>query len=272
MSSKHPNATREELGQRTDLGIMHSVKMTAPIVYSAPVTGYHVRHHRRFDLFGGSKPWDKTEWTAQDDRLRGGISTSHLTIHPIPGSSLDSPGTIATFYGNLDTKTLGGAGFASQRTVGDDRRWDLNDYYGIEVVVLIPPSNTGLIELDDEPTPAPIKERIYTIVVKDCIIRGEPDAGKEISWEWNFKPKFGKEELEEAEHHHKKGPVKQYFKANWGDFKAFYRGRPVDVGKRLDVGRIKRVSIMIRSFFQEQQDGDFSVSLVSISAVGGGEA
>lgn len=244
-------------------------------MYSGPVINYHHHHHHfhhRVDLFGGSKPWDQAEWTAQDDRLRGGTSISHLTIHPISGSAASpgSPSAIATFHGNLDTKTLGGAGFASQRTVGDDRRWDLSDYNGIEVSVLIPPSNADLIELGDELVPAPIKERIYTIVVKDCIIRGEPDAGREISWEWNFKPSVGKEEVEEAGHDHKeKGPTKQHFKASWEDFKAFYRGRPVDEEKKLDAGKIKRFSIMIRSFFQEQQDGDFSVSLISISAVGG---
>lgn len=77
--------------------------------------------------------------------------------------------------------------------------------------------------------------------MKDCITRGEP--GREISWEWNFKSKFRAEELEEEGHH--KGPVKQYFRANWGEFKAFYRGRPVDE-ENLDVGKIKRFSIMIR--------------------------
>lgn len=39
----------------------------------------------------------------------------------------------ARFYGNLDIKTLGGAGFASQRTVGEDRSWDLSDYAGIQL-------------------------------------------------------------------------------------------------------------------------------------------
>lgn len=39
----------------------------------------------------------------------------------------------ARFYGNLDIKTLGGAGFASQRTVGEDRSWDLSGYAGIQL-------------------------------------------------------------------------------------------------------------------------------------------
>jgi hypothetical protein len=32
----------------------------------------------------------------------------------------------AQFHGVLDIETLGGAGFASQRTTGDDRKWDLS--------------------------------------------------------------------------------------------------------------------------------------------------
>lgn len=39
----------------------------------------------------------------------------------------------ARFYGNLDIKTLGGAGFASQRTVGEDKNWDLSEYAGIQL-------------------------------------------------------------------------------------------------------------------------------------------
>jgi hypothetical protein len=39
----------------------------------------------------------------------------------------------ARFYGTLDIKTLGGAGFASQRTVSEDKNWDLSDYAGIQL-------------------------------------------------------------------------------------------------------------------------------------------
>jgi len=39
----------------------------------------------------------------------------------------------ARFYGNLDIKTLGGAGFASQRTVSEDKNWDLSEYAGIQL-------------------------------------------------------------------------------------------------------------------------------------------
>ena len=39
----------------------------------------------------------------------------------------------ARFYGELDIKTLGGAGFASQRTVTEDSNWDLSGYAGIQL-------------------------------------------------------------------------------------------------------------------------------------------
>jgi Complex I intermediate-associated protein 30 (CIA30) len=45
-------------------------------------------------------------------------------------------GETATFNGTLDINTLGGAGFASQRTTGEDRLWDLSPYDGIEIEIL----------------------------------------------------------------------------------------------------------------------------------------
>ena len=41
----------------------------------------------------------------------------------------------ARFYGELDIKTLGGAGFASQRTVSEDKTWDLSGYAGIQLEI-----------------------------------------------------------------------------------------------------------------------------------------
>lgn len=39
----------------------------------------------------------------------------------------------ARFYGELDIKTLGAAGFASQRTVAENSTWDLSGYAGIQL-------------------------------------------------------------------------------------------------------------------------------------------
>src|ERR1700761_2250570 len=41
----------------------------------------------------------------------------------------------ARFHGDLDIETLGGAGFASQRTTGDDREYDLSEFAGIQLEV-----------------------------------------------------------------------------------------------------------------------------------------
>jgi len=225
-------------------------------------TGLH--HHHHLDLFGGSRPWNETEWVAQDDRLRGGASISHLNLTQAPFPH-GSQCTIATFYGTLDSKTLGGTGFASQRTIDEDYNWDLDSYEGLEVVVLNPPSTEEYVELQSGL--APLNDRVYTILLKDCIIRGEPDAGREISWQWDFKPSLRNPMSQCCGK--KTGPFRQEFNALWEDFKPFYRGRLVDTDKKLNTKTIKRFSIMIRSFFQEQPDGTFAVSLVSISAVGG---
>jgi hypothetical protein len=48
-------------------------------------------------------------------------------------SFLEIKDSTARFHGTLDIETLGGAGFASQRTTGDDREWDLSDYAGIQL-------------------------------------------------------------------------------------------------------------------------------------------
>lgn len=87
------------------------------------------------------RPWNPLDWTSSDDRVRGGSSYSELSCSPV------SP--IAEFRGNLDIKTLGGAGFASQRTTGEDRSWDLSFYDGLEL---------GIAASDDKQ---------YTLVVKD---------------------------------------------------------------------------------------------------------
>ena len=42
---------------------------------------------------------------------------------------------VARFHGTLDIKTLGGAGFASQRTASDDLKLDLSEYAGIQLAI-----------------------------------------------------------------------------------------------------------------------------------------
>ncbi|KAF9761020.1 hypothetical protein IL306_004004 [Fusarium sp. DS 682] len=175
-------------------------------------------------IFGGPKAWDCSLWTASDDRVRGGSSISHLQCHP--GQ--------AKFYGHLDTKTLGGAGFASQRTIGD-LALDFSSTEGIRLALGCDNSN-----------------QTFTLNVKDTIPAKREDGRDEagVSWEVDFKaPEKG-------------GEV--FFK--WDEFKATYRGREVEDPAPLKLNDIKRLSIMARSFF-DKQDGDFQLYVDWIAAV-----
>ena len=109
-------------------------------------------------------------WTAVDDRVRGGSSVSYLK----PSAGVTNG---AVFYGNLDTKTLGGAGFASQATkpsssssfslsnfVGsstDDLHWDLSGYDGIEL-------RLGAFD-----------KKTYTFTIKDTVPDSKRADGRE---------------------------------------------------------------------------------------------
>ncbi|KAI9722354.1 MAG: hypothetical protein M1812_001826 [Candelaria pacifica] len=187
--------------------------------------------HQLF-LFGGGNSWSSGDWTASDDRVRGGKSQSYLDCSP------NEP--TAKFHGNLDIKTLGGAGFASQRTTGEERSWDLSAYDGIEL---------DLVKAD---------EKQYTLILKDELLPPNPDNGREqstISYEYDFR--FGASSAKDKS-------TKLF--VPWSDFKATYRGREQEDAPSLERSTIKRFSLMMRSFFGDQE-GHFSLYITSISAV-----
>ena len=177
---------------------------------------------------------------------------------------MDPRPTGVAFHGHLDIDTLGGAGFASQRTIGDDRRWDLSSFDGIEVSI----------------DPSQSDHNVYTLILKDHILPPNPDNGREqstVSWEFDFSPSkcHGTNPLGSAS-------TSASVFMPWQHFKPTYRGKPCDDTKGLDVGGITRISIMNRrfggwsiktlvradghdSFFGSQQ-GDFRLHLVSIAA------
>ncbi|PBP16671.1 CIA30 family protein [Diplocarpon rosae] len=179
----------------------------------------------KVSVFGGDKPWSPLDWTSSDDRVRGGSSISELTCNPLSPSAI--------FHGNLDIKTLGGAGFASQRTTGEDRNWDLSKYDGLVLDI------------------AKSDEKQYTLTLKDELLPKSPNGREQstISWEYDFKvDSDGGKVL-----------------IHWDDFKATYRGREKKDAKPLDLQHVKRISFMMRSFFGTQE-GDFSLSITSVSA------
>jgi len=134
-------------------------------------------------------------------------------------ASTSSP--TAVFYGNLDTKTLGGAGFASQRTTTETTTWDLSNYDGI------------LLDI------AQTDGKKYTLILKDDILPKRSDGREQstISWEYDFSTK----QLMKRGG----GESGQVF-VPWEDMIPTYRGREKKDVEPLNLREIKRFSLMMR--------------------------
>ena len=143
-----------------------------------------------------------------------------------PKSYLDCQETHAVFKGTLDIKTLGGAGFASQRTTREDRVWDLSGFDGIELTLNVKHSD----------------EKRYTFILKDELLPPEHDIGCDqstISWEYGFVVCA----QETPVSHHS-----TIIFIPWDSFTATYRGKEREDAKELDLTSIKRFSIMMRRY------------------------
>ncbi|OKL57291.1 hypothetical protein UA08_07511 [Talaromyces atroroseus] len=199
-------------------------------------------------LFGGDKRWSTSDWTACDDRVRGGASISYLAIKSStttitnPEQNQDQPeneSNSVLFYGKLDASTLGGAGFASHRNKTNTIDWNLADYDGIELQI-------G--ESDG---------KRYVFIIKDEILPKRPDGRNRTSVNWEYEFVIPSSETM------REGNV---VRLRWKDFRPTYRGRLKDDLKReLNVAGIKRVTIMMRSFFG-YQEGGFELEIKSIAA------
>ncbi|KAF2722808.1 CIA30 family protein [Polychaeton citri CBS 116435] len=182
-------------------------------------------------LFGGDDGWQASDWVASDDRVRGGKSQSYL----------DCSDEVARFHGTLDIDTLGGAGFASQRTTGDKRKWDLSRYDGITLDI------------------AKGDKKRYTFILKDELLPPNPENGREqstISYECDF-------DLPRQDRPGESDGASIFIP--WSSLNATYRGKLKKDAKPLDRTSVKRMSILMRSFFGVQK-GEFSISIKSISA------
>ncbi|KNC96747.1 uncharacterized protein SPPG_07955 [Spizellomyces punctatus DAOM BR117] len=93
------------------------------------------------DLFGGTSPWNVSEWEAIDDRVRGG--TSESTLELVQNNTV-------LFKGYVDTEILGGAGFASQRTRGN-LMLDLSLYTHLQIQVAASDQRTYSLNLYTSP-------------------------------------------------------------------------------------------------------------------------
>ncbi|KAK1982122.1 complex I intermediate-associated protein 30 [Colletotrichum cereale] len=183
-------------------------------------------------------PWDKSQWVASDDTVRNGTSHSALDIIEPGTSGNPFSETIANFHGNLDFTTLGGAGFASQRTADE---WPGLNISGYDTITLEIPYADG---------------KRYTLNLKDTVptpINGVEQSG--VSWEFNFQPPAV---------NHTEGNVQRVVMPI-SEFVPTFRGRVQNNTAPLDLSSIKRVNLMIRSFFAEQA-GDFELHIKSVIA------
>ncbi|KAF5024548.1 hypothetical protein F66182_3311 [Fusarium sp. NRRL 66182] len=188
-------------------------------------------------------PWDKSQWVASDDTVRGGISHSYLDV--IPPKTPDNPfsQSIAKFYGTLDYATLDGSGFASQRTRDVDD-WSGLDLSAYDRLLLEIPYTDG---------------KIYTINVRDTVAAPSKDgkAQPTLNWAYDFQlPATKKGELSLTQ-------VIIRFK----DLVPTIRGTIQNDTEPLDLTHIVGASIMIRSF-ETTQDGDFELRIKSVAALG----
>ncbi|KAI8805872.1 complex I intermediate-associated protein 30-domain-containing protein [Cladochytrium replicatum] len=184
---------------------------------------------KRAHLFG-QQNWRENEWKAVDDRVRGGKSQSYVGV---------TQNSHLRFFGNVDTATLGGAGFAS-RQITDKVYFTsmaLEKYSGLTVTTV---AGDG---------------KQYALNLKTTLIPDIPDGGPRSTIEYK--------------HIFSANAAQQETLIQWSQFKPYYRGRPVnetEVAKEVDPASIVTVSLMCQSLF-DKQSGPFSVELVAIDAV-----
>lgn len=167
-------------------------------------------------------PWDKSQWIASDDTVRNGKSRSFLDIIEPgdPGNPFSL--SIAKFHGHLDYATLGGSGFASQRTIDDWPGLDLSEY---DSIVLEIPYTDG---------------KKYTINLKDTVLPPTESGAEQATISWEFDFQLPTTEIKQSE-----GVVDRVV-VNFADLVPTFRGRVQNDTSPLDLANIKRVSIMIR--------------------------
>lgn len=166
-------------------------------------------------------------------RVRGGSSTSSLT-------SLED-GRRVLFHGHLDTTTLGGAGFASQRTI-PGLNWNLGGKQGL----LLRISNADGMRYVPRS-----RDRLILITNSYSLNLKTEESGTSSAVEYKF---FFDTLMNQSTE----------FEIPWSKFVPFFRGREQNNAPALDPSNIQSMSIMCASGFDTQK-GDYALTVESIS-------
>lgn len=216
-------------------------------------------------------PWRSDDFTAVDDRVRGGTSHSRTAIVQYPSQSCGE----LVFSGFLDTTTLGGSGFASQAsTTPPPVTLAKTDFSGLRLVIRREPNWSEPSSIPpDGSNPGGGKRPVTSFVfqIKTEKPRRRPDGRREsgVVWEWSFTVPQTQEGMKGS----RVNPVLSneefwVFDSTWEDFKPSYRGRPVDkdTAGEFRPEQTYEWSFMARSNFQAQS-GPFALQMHSLSAL-----
>ena len=199
------------------------------------VSACYLDHLLLFGTLNAIGHWLAEDWKTVDDTVRQGASSSQLAIA--------ENFSTARFQGILDTKKLGGAGFASHAATYKTVPWDLSTYDGIEIIY----SNGTPFN--------------YTLNLKDYLPEQSQGSRMPSSTEWAFTFEVKKPDSQSIS----ESPEITKIFAPWEDFAPFERGSPKTITSELKKDHIVQFSIMARSFF-DKQSGPFGITLHSISA------
>lgn len=174
-------------------------------------------------------PFKKEDFKTVDDRIRGGSSESKITV--------SEDGKSIIFYGTLDSRTLGGAGFASQSVEFDNPlNYPQSKYDGIVIdianVDTFGPHTFALNLKTTEPSYRDDGRRQSSIVYESDFTIEKPQS----LW------------------------------LEWDSFKPTYRGKPAEDAPALDTTHITEISLMCRSHFQKVANGPFHIKITSLKA------
>ncbi|EPQ29240.1 uncharacterized protein PFL1_02995 [Pseudozyma flocculosa PF-1] len=224
--------------------------------------------------------WNPADFTNVDDTVRGGKSSSNVSLVANTGE--------LEFSGNLDITALGGAGFASQANDhGFPVRLDKARFDGLRLRVRrqdprSPPRRVQASSLtastSSPPAPQPGNVTRYVVNIKTQAPTTRPDGRRQSSlvWEWDIQlpchdpnsctPDGATLPRTDLVDDDGDGDAFWTFDAHWSDFKPTYRGRPAEDPGEFLPQETHEWSIMARSNFGKQA-GEFALTIHSLSAI-----